>query len=722
MSCASPDHGPDATDAYVIGNADGYEGAEPSTEVAERALHYTNSIVEDIYRRWDGLCPEEMVPGLEAMVEALSENTPMSEKELASRLQPLRKQYKLAPRKAQILHVYRAMLLDGRVKRSQPLEEVLTTKASKSQSGVLVVTVLTSPFPSVAGGPAQKFSCKWNCYYCPNQPGQPRSYLRDEPAVLRANQNRFDAVMQFTERCATLAQNGHPVDKVELLVLGGTWSSYPLEYREAFCRDLYYAANTFWDVHSSGGRGMERRPRRSLRDEQELNEAALCKIIGLTLETRPDTITPEELRLLRSYGCTRVQLGVQHIDEGILKKVNRGHGRQATADALRLLKDACYKVDIHLMPNLPGSTPAVDLKMFESVLSDEDLQADQWKIYPCEVTPWTVIKKWFDEGSYVPYADLELHELLCAVKAQVHPWIRLNRVVRDIPSHYILGGVDAPNMREDVLVAMRRKGLRCKCIRCREVGDIGGLNQQTFVAEPSTEIRAGQKTTRKERRVQRTGDAAGIKKWSLRTRQNRDGVLARRSSEALAPTAVLTRRTYAASGGVEHFISFETADEATIFGFLRLRLSAQAGAAAFPALEECALIRELHVYGQLVPGGRTDRLGVEAQQHRGFGKRMLADAERIAREAGFEKIAVISGVGTRDYYRKLGFRLEGDGDYLLKQLPKLMSWTMRAYQLAVLVIVLGFAAAQCRALLNHESPLYRSFFALDLSDKRLELR
>ncbi|EGB07572.1 hypothetical protein AURANDRAFT_27185 [Aureococcus anophagefferens] len=576
----------------------------------------------------------------------LDAGVPGSERALAAALAPLRKKYKLAPRKAQLLHAYRSLLSTGHLdKRCVPLEEVLTTKASKSQSGVLVVTVLTSPYPSVAGGKKQRFSCKWNCYYCPNEPGQPRSYLRDEPAVLRANQNQFDAVMQFTERCATLAQNGHPVDKVELLVLGGTWASYPLEYREAFCRDLYYAANTFWQR-------ADKRPRRSLLEEQTLNESAATKIIGLTLETRPDTIDEDEIRLLRSYGCTRVQLGVQHVDAAVLDRVNRGHGRAETATALRLLKDACYKVDIHLMPNLPGATPAVDLAMFDAVLYDEDLQADQWKIYPCEVTPWTVIKKWFDEGSYVPYAEDALVELLMDVKSRVHPWIRLNRVVRDIPSNYILGGVDAPNLREDILVAMRRRGLRCKCIRCRE--NLG------------------------------------------RSRANRDGVLARRSGEKLVRGAVLTRRFYRASGGDEHFLSFETRDQHTIFGFVRLRLpdSKAAPAAAFESLRDCALIRELHVYGQLAPAAtKSTRLAsrlFDSQQHRGFGRRLMEDAEAIAAHAGFRKIAVIAGIGTRDYYRRMGYVLVPDGGYLIKDLatPPFFAKLALAY-----AAILAFAVA-----------------------------
>ncbi|KAJ8601189.1 hypothetical protein CTAYLR_003217 [Chrysophaeum taylorii] len=670
---------------------DGVAGSAPFEFAGERRLHYENANIEDIYKRWDELCPSEQMPALEAMVLGLLavDPIPRTERELATALRPLRKLHKFSPRKAQLLQAYRMMVRSGTVAgRSAALEEVLTTKASKSMSGVLVVTVLTSPYPSVNGGKPQRFTCKWNCYYCPNEPGQPRSYLRDEPAVLRANQNRFDPVLQFTERCATLAQNGHPVDKVELLVLGGTWASYPLEYRRAFCRDLYYAANTFWE--------RRKRPRATLADEQRLNETAATKIIGLTLETRPDTITKSELELLRSYGCTRVQLGAQHVDRDILDGVNRGHGRAETATALRLLKDACYKVDIHLMPNLPGATPEKDIAMFDDVLSSEDLQADQWKIYPCEVTPWTVIKKWFDEGTYTPYSEADLLRVLVDVKAKVHPWIRLNRVIRDIPSNYILGGVDVPNMREDVLAAMRRAGKRCRCIRCREVGDIGGLNQvpiDSWVDSPNAT------NSRQQRKLQRTKGPVEAARSALRSRPNREGVLARRSSEQLVTSAELARRTYRASGAVEHFLSFETPDRLTIFAFLRLRLSHNPR--AFQSLEGCALVRELHVYGQLVlattapktPDQQRGDLTKDAQQHRGFGRRLMAEAERLASRAGFDAIAVISGVGTRDYYRRLGYELHPDGDYLIKRLPRRRHllhrpfWLVSALLFALLAVV-----------------------------------
>ena len=401
-------------------------------------------------------------------------------------------------------------------------------------------------------------------------------------------------------RAATLAANGHPVDKIELLVLGGTWASYPHAYQEAFCRDLFYAANTFYE------RG--KRARLSLAEEQRLNEAAVCKIIGLTLETRPDTITPEELRRLRRYGCTRVQLGIQHTSDAVLKRINRGCTTADAAAALRMLKDCCYKIDIHLMPNLPGASPAADRAMFDLVLHSPALQADQWKLYPCEVTPWTIIKKWFDEGSFVPYDHAVLVEVLLDVKSRVHPWIRLNRVIRDIPSQYIFNE-SLPNLREDLAGMLHRRGQRCACIRCREVG--------------------GQ-----------AGKAVGA--------------------------AELVERRYAASGGREVFLSYETADRHTIFGFLRLRLSPQPGAGVFGALRGAALVRELHVYGQLIP---TSDGSSTAAQHVGFGRQLMARAESIASAAGFTSVAVIAGVGSRNYYRKLGYELEPEGGFMLKALP-----------------------------------------------------
>ncbi|UKJ90170.1 histone acethyltransferase-like protein [Theileria orientalis] len=469
------------------------------------------------------------------------------------------------------------------------LKHLLRNKAIRSNSGVVVITVMTSP---------GTFSCSEDCYYCPNEPGQPRSYLSTEPAVLRANQNDFDAVKQFYDRANTLYKNGHVVDKIEIIVLGGTWSGYPRSYQEEFIRDLFYAANIYPDNLSKA------RERYSIEREHDLNEKSKCRIIGLTLETRPDRINSTEIELLRKYGCTRVQLGIQHTKNGILDYVNRGHTTEDSIRAIYLLKENCYKVDIHLMPDLPGSNPFEDKEMFKYVLSSEDLQVDQWKIYPCEVTPFTEIEKWHKEGKYIPYFDIDanlLMNLIMKVKRAVHPWIRLNRVIRDIPNPSIIAGTNYTNMRQLILNKMNKLGLRCNCIRCREVKESGiGLPE-------------------------------------------------------------LVVREYETKGGTEYFLSYENETRTIIYGFLRLRVSDREEydetVSKFKCLTGAGLMRELHVYGVVVAHG--EKLDVnEPSQHRGIGTNLIIAAEIIAIYRGLWRMAIIAGIGTREYYKKHGYVLE----------------------------------------------------------------
>lgn len=352
--------------------------SDPETFKSGIAASYVrNDDIEDIHRRIEALVPQSELPMIETVVKELAYTDPAikNEASLQKALRRSAKRYGVTPRKSQLLHVYCTLVASGDLPEHPGLRQALVKKHSKSESGVLVITVVTSPTPSYID-PAtgkqvtQSFSCEWNCHYCPNEPGQPRSYLHDEPSVLRANINNFDPVLQFSDRAATLSQNGHPLDKVELLVLGGTWCSYPHTYQAEFIRDLFYAANTFYQ--------RPKRPRRSLVEEQVLNEGSSVKIIGLTLETRPDTITADELRRLRVYGCTRVQLGLQHTSDAVLRKINRGCCLADAIHAIALLKDAAFKVDVHLMPNLPGSSAVLDKEMFRQMLEDPALQADQW--------------------------------------------------------------------------------------------------------------------------------------------------------------------------------------------------------------------------------------------------------------------------------------------------------------------------------------------------------
>ena len=528
-----------------------------------------------------------------------------SEKDLLRFRLGIQRAYNVILSNSQLIKAYHALGLND-----PGFKYVLTKKKNKSNSGVVVITVLTSAHPSYIdeNGTEKKaaFSCAWNCHYCPNEKAhngngnvdQPRSYLFSEPAVLRANDNGFDAILQFRARVSTLIDMGHDVDKIELLVLGGTWCSYPKQYQDRFITELYYAANVYYDAH--------KRPMQSLEEEIHINESGPLHIIGLTLETRPDTITLDEIKRFRRFNATRIQLGVQHTDDQVLKKINRGHSIKTAYDAIKLLKDNGYKVDIHLMPNLPGSSYEKDVKMLNEALYDDRLQADQLKIYPCAVVPFTKIKEWYDTGIYVPYADDMLFKLLKDFKQKVQPYKRLNRIIRDIPSTYISGGYSdkSVNMRQLLQVDMQKTGWKCRCIRCREVGN---------------------------------------------NKVSQDDVQ-------------LKKLYYKASNGDEYFISFETNEY--LIGFIRLRINTKAGE-LLDVLKDAALIRELHVYSNVsCVGGKNDM----SMQHRGYGRRLIEEAERIAMHNNIYKIAIISGTGVRNYYRKLGYTLQDT--YMVKMLPR----------------------------------------------------
>ena len=510
------------------------------------------------------------------------------------------------------------------------IRTILSIKKGKSHSGIISITIFTSAHPEYVDSDGnivvQSFSCKYNCHFCPNEPGQPRSYLKGEPGVLRGNREEFDPVRQMYIRMEALYLTGHDIDKLEVLVLGGTWSSYPVEYREQFIRDMYYAANTFKEHIKNVIKNTicEIRPRLSMIEEKILNRTATTRVIGLTLETRPDEINKDELILFRSYGCTRVQLGVQHLDDNILHIINRKCPTTKTIKAIELLKNCCYKIDLHFMPNLPGSTPKKDEEMFDKLLgikskkyidynweeyelSNPEFQADQWKIYPTTITPFTEIKKWYENGTYVPYSNGELFDVLYKVKILAYPWIRFNRIWRDIPDDYVYTNDYHSNFRQLLQDEVKKNNLVCNCIRCREV-KLGIYNPKESI------------------------------------------------------TVV---RKYNASNGIEYFISRESTDKKVLYGFIRLRLTKN-NQNVFSELHDSALIRELHVYSQLQPVGKKFNI---SNQHMGIGKMLLDKAEEISINNGYKKISVISGEGVRNYYQKFGYNDDpGLGNFMIKQL------------------------------------------------------
>jgi len=493
-----------------------------------------------------------------------------------------------------LLRRYREDVGLGRRRPDRRVEQALVLNRVRSTSGIATVTVITEPY-----------ACPGRCVYCPTEARAPKSYLPNEPAILRALRSNYDPYDQVQSRLRALHETGHPIDKVELIIKGGTWSFYPDAYQREFIQRCFDAANEF--VPGQGredGPQRGERPAGSLDDAQRRNETAGQRLIGITIETRPDYITDEELRRLRELGVTRVELGVQSLSDRVLDLTVRDHGTRAIREATAQLRDAGFKVAYHLMPNLPGASPDDDIATFRELFENPAYRPDAMKIYPCVVTKTAEIYEWWQQGRYQPYDDDTLTELLVALKTLVPPYVRIERVIRDIPSPSIEAGCKFINLRETVHRRLRERGLACRCIRCREVRD-----------------------------------------------------------QSIGALALRTRR-YGAADGDEVFLSMEDADE-RLAALLRLRIPApsQRSTPIVPALRDAALIRELHTYGRHLPLHDHDG---QATQHRGFGRRLVQEAERLTQEYGLNRVAVIAGVGVRDYYRKLGYELEDT--YMVKRL------------------------------------------------------
>jgi len=503
------------------------------------------------------------------------------------------------PTDIQLLKVYHDLLQKGKAKKNPRLEKILKTREIRTSSGVAPVTVLTKPWP-----------CPGQCLYCPDEPGMPKSYLKNEPAAQRAYLAKFDPYKQVKTRLDALAMTGHKTDKIELIVLGGTWSAYPKEYQYWFIKECFKAANeasSKFKVKSEKSKLKIKSFKKQLKKEQNKNEATIHRIIGLTLETRPDFINLEEIKVMRDLGGTRVELGVQTIYNDILKKNQRGHNIEDTIRATKLLKDAGFKINYHMMLNLPGSTAKRDEQMFKALFSDDKFQPDLLKIYPCAVLKTAPLYKIWQRGGYKPYSEKQLINLILRIKQKIPPYVRIQRIIRDIPGVSIIAGNKLTNLRQMISDSGKK---RCQCVRCREIRG---------AYSPSDKIK-------------------------------------------------LFRRDYKASGGKEIFLSFESPDKRKLYALLRLRIP-DAKDKNLPVLKNSVLIRELHTYGHLVPIQNTKYkiLNTTHAQHTGLGKKLMAEAEKIVKkETNLKRIAVISGIGVRGYYKKLGYKLEDE--YMIKNL------------------------------------------------------
>lgn len=479
-----------------------------------------------------------------------------------------------------LVYAYRQLTESGEWAFDPALLRRIRMKPARTLSGVTTVSVMTKPHP-----------CPGECIFCPVDVRVPKSYLVDEPGAMRALHHDFDPFAQTAARIEALHAIGHPTDKIELIILGGTWSAYPQQYQGWFIQRCLDAMNGF--------------DSESLEHAQSANEQAQHRNVGLVIETRPDWITPQEVRQLRGLGVTKVQIGAQSLDDKILWLNRRGHTVEQTRQAMALLRAAGFKVALHWMPNLLGATLVSDQEDFNRLWADPGLRPDEIKIYPCQLLQGAELYEVWERGEYRPYTTEELIALIVDLKGSIPSYCRVNRVVRDIPSHHVVEGNKRTSLRQDIQRELKRRGQRCACIRCREV----------------------------------------------------------RRSAVEVDELVLNSLVYRTRLSEEHFLSFVTRDD-RLAAYLRLSLPSEAAPkCGLTAIDEAALVREVHVYGQsLALGAEEDG----AAQHAGLGQDLMARAEQVAGEAGHARIAVIAALGTRGYYRRLGYEL--NQTYMVKEL------------------------------------------------------
>lgn len=539
-----------------------------------------------------------------------------------------------------LIKAYQKLIKNGSLSKDAHFESLMKKADIRNVSGIAVVTSLVKPY-----------MCPGKCVYCPTEARMPKSYIATEPAAARALRLDFSPYEQMRLRIKMLEVNGHNADKIEYIIKGGTWNAYPLKYQYWFMYESFKAAN---DLSRDIPIGESREEswhsitelQEAIEREQTYNESAKHRLIGVTLETRPDAISPKTIWHMRQQGCTRIELGLQSTDDVILERIVRGHTVDEFRRAILLLRKAGFKVDLHFMPDLPGTTANHDVEMYKEIFEDPSLRPDMIKIYPCTVIKSAELYEWLQDGRYTPYSSEELFWALNEMQLATPRYCRISRLIRDIPSDVIEAGNAVTNLREMLDADLKKRGLRSVDIRAREIG-------------------------------------------------RHKTVLDR------AETPELFVDEYDTVGGREYFISVEDPNREAIYGFLRLRIPTPPlshpdrvpaqwetihGSATqitqdgkwdhlvkekddmqlltfMPELEACAFIRELHVYGNLVKIGDKSELST---QHTGLGKQLMAAAEDIVQQNNLNTVAVISGVGVRGYYAKLGY--DKIGTYMIKSL------------------------------------------------------
>ncbi|WP_296879254.1 tRNA uridine(34) 5-carboxymethylaminomethyl modification radical SAM/GNAT enzyme Elp3 [uncultured Methanobrevibacter sp.] len=494
---------------------------------------------------------------------------------------------------------------------------ILKKKPTRTMSGVAIVAVMCHPHKCPHG----------RCFYCPESDIAPPSYTGEEPAALRGRMYEFHPYIQCFNRLKQLKKIGHPIDKVELIIMGGTFPSRDLCYQQWFTSQCLKAMTDFgliienkpdnydYNLDLDEIRTFEKGILKTyppndyvlIDDVQRANENSKVRCVGMTFETRPDYCKKEHINRMLDFGVTRVELGVQTLSDDLYVKIKRGHTIADVIEANQLLRDSAIKVAMHMMPGLFVNEKQ-DLKMFKQLFTDENFKPDMLKIYPCLVTEGSELYDLWQNGGYEPYSDEEAVELIVKIKQILPKWVRTMRIQRDIPSTLIEAGVKKSNLGELVYNRLEEENINCQCIRCREIGH--------------------KKT----------------------------------SQEYTLDDFEMFKETYTACNGEENFLSIEDVNEESIAGFLRLRFPSKNHFRG-EISDKTALVRELHVYGNMIKiGGKNPKIG----QHTGFGEKLLKEAENLSIENGKDEIAIISGIGSRNYYRKFGY--ERVGPYMVKKL------------------------------------------------------
>ena len=533
-------------------------------------------------------------------------NASLNEKDFAKLKNQFSKQFKIPNiSNIELIQAYKNLVSEKKINENKKIETILSKRKIRSTSGVTVITCQTKQFP-----------CPGKCIYCPSEPNMPKSYLSNQPASMRAVLNKFDPFNQVQNRLASLMVTGHNPTKCEIIIIGGTWSVLPLDYQENFIKNIYEALNQGVENQNIKKYGeffkcpqiKKTEKSNTLEDALQKNTTAKNRCVGLTLETRPDYIIKEEIIRFRKYGCTRVELGVQTLDDQVQQKTKRGHTTKEVISATQLLRDAGFKIAYHLMPGLPYSSFEKDIEIVQKTFTDQNFKPDLVKFYPCVIPKFSKLETMYKNGQFKPLSEKELIPLLTQIKTLVPRYCRIIRLVRDIPSESIVAGCKTINLRQIIKKEMQENNLQCECIRCREI---------------------------KAEKL----DFANIQ---------------------------LKRKNYQASNGHEIFLTFDDTKKDKLISLLRLRIPSQYFSKKehfIPELNKCALIREVHTYGQHTALGNKDG----NTQHFGFGKKLIKKAEEIAKkEYNIKKIAVISGVGVREYYQKLGYVLQGT--YMVKNI------------------------------------------------------